>query len=130
MTERRSEATCERRLEVVDPLGREAGPDEGVVLGAQLISLLVVDRDPERADATEGVAGERLDRVDGALRPRHQLGGGGLADRLGGDVERGRHAAEGEASVAPACALGDPTTVVETHALARLRRAGAPPHNR
>ena len=82
--------------------------DEGLVLGAQLVPLLVVDRDPQRADAPERVAGERLDRVDRALGPGHQLAGARLADRLGRDVERGRHAAEREASVAAARALGDP----------------------
>ena len=46
VTECGSEATRERRLEAVDPLGREARPDEGLVLGAQLVSLLVVDGDP------------------------------------------------------------------------------------
>ena len=59
-------------------------------------------------------------RVDRVLGPRHQLSGVGLADRLGRDIERRRHAAEGEASVTPARALGDPAAVVETHALARL----------
>ena len=120
MAQRGREAALERRLEVVDPLRREAGRDERLVLGAELVALLLVDREPQRADPPEGIAGEGLDRVDRALRPRHHRAGALLADRLGGDVERGGHAAQGEAAVAAARPSGDPARVVEPHALARL----------
>ena len=120
VAQRSREPALERRLEALDPLGREAGRDERLVLGAQLVALLLVDREPQRADPPKRVAGERLDRVDRALRPRHHRPRAVLADRLRRDVERGGHAAQREAAVAAARALGDPTRVVEPHALAGL----------
>ena len=114
------EPALERRLEALDPLRREAGSDERLVLGAQLVALLLVDREPERADAPKRISGERLDRVDRALRPRHHRPRAVLADRLRRDVERGGHAAQGKAAVAAARSLGDPARVVEPHALACL----------
>ena len=125
------EALLEGRLEAVDPLGREAGRDERLVLGPELVALLLVDGDAQRADAAEGVARERLDRVDRALGPGGQGDGLGLAHGLRRDVERGRHPAQREAAVAPARALGDPARVVQPHALSRLRepeRGGAAGH--
>ena len=121
VVQRGGEPAVERRLEALDPLGREAGGDERLVLGAQLVALLLVDREPQRADPPKRIAGERLDRVDRALCPRHHRAGALLADRLRRDVERGGHAAQRKAAVAAARALGDPACVVEPHALARLR---------
>ena len=120
MVQRSREPALERRLEALDPLRREPGRDERLVLGAQLVTLLLVDREPKRADPPERIAGERLDRVDRALGPRHHRPRAVLADRLGGDVERGGHAAQRKAAVAAARALCDRTPVVEPDALAGL----------
>ncbi len=111
----------ERRLEALEPLGREPRGDERLVLAAELVALLLVDRDPQRADPPERVARERLDRVDRALRPGRQRPGALLADRCRRDVERRRHATQREAAVAPARTLCHPARVVEAHAPAGLR---------
>ena len=61
----------ERRLEALDPFGREAGGDDSLVLRPELVALLLVDRDPQGADPPERVSGQGLDRVERAFGPGH-----------------------------------------------------------
>ena len=117
VAQRSREPALERRLEALDPLRREPGGDERLVLGAQLVALLLVDREPKRADPPKRIAGERLDRVDRALRPGHHCPRALLADRLCGDIERGGHAAQCKATIPAARPLRHRTPVVEPNAL-------------
>ena len=121
VAQRSREPALERRLEALDPLRREPGGDERLVLGAQLVALLLVDREPQRADPPERVAGERLDRVDRALGPGHHRARALLADRLCGDVELRRACRAARSRRCGRSPLGDPTRVVEPDALAGLR---------
>ena len=110
----------ERLRERVEPLGREPVLTEGLVLAPELVALGRVDREPERADAPERIAGQRLHRIETALG---ELPGGTRrlgTERLPGDVVAEREPAESEAAVAAAGAAGDLAGLEQPHALPAL----------
>ena len=58
-----------KRGNVVEPLGGDAVVAQRLVLGADVLPLLRVRGEPVAAGAPEGVAGERLHRVELVLGP-------------------------------------------------------------
>ena len=120
MEDRAVEPAAKRVRQLVAPLGREAVLAEGLVLGLELAPLGGIGGQPEAAGAAEGVAGQRLEPVEIALRPAPET-----LRTLGAEVAPcpvvgGRAAAQREAAVAPACAAGDLARLVQGDALPRL----------
>src|SRR3712207_1314294 len=107
--------------ELVMPFGGEAVLAQRFVLGANLAALLHVGGEPKAAGASERVARERLEPVERALRTLPQPRGCVASVGLARDVVARGTAAQGEAAVAPARALGDPAGVVDTDAKAAAR---------
>ena len=96
----------------LEPLGSEAGGDQGLELHPELVALLLVHRNAQRADATEGIACELLDRVERPLGPCGQIVGSLLPDR----------------SIVTSNGAGMP--VARTHRCGRSRRLPLPAHRR
>src|SRR5262249_36498272 len=80
----------------------------------ELFPFLLVHRQPEAADAAEGVARERGHSIETALRPAPELRCAGT-ERRHGDVVGSRRAAQGEAAVATARSAGNLPRVLQAN---------------
>ena len=107
MEQRSGVEPIERRGQLVEPLDREPVLAERVVLAAQRLPLLRIERESQAARATERVPGEQLEPLERALGERHQPLCGVPAERGAGGVVRLRSAAKREPAVATAGAAGD-----------------------
>ena len=117
VAKRGREPAVERRLEALDPFGREARSDDRLVFRSELVALLPVDRDPQGSDTPERVTCEGLDRVERALRSRPSLPWRRLADQRGSGVERRGHAPQREPAVSSTRPAGHLPRVVHAHPL-------------
>ncbi len=80
-----------------------------------LAELLLVGGQAQAAVATDGVAAERLHGRERRLGPLPELSRAVRTVRVPGDVVPRRAAAQEEAAVAAARALGDPARVAHTN---------------
>jgi hypothetical protein len=110
------ELPCRRARDVLEPLRLDAVLAQRFVLEPDRGALLLVRGEAVTAGAAEGVATELGEPVELLLRPQPVRLRGRGAVGLAGNVVAGRAAAEREAAVAPARALGDAAGVVDADA--------------
>jgi hypothetical protein len=127
--QRPEEAPAEWRVELLAPLGVEAVRPQRLVLRPELLGFGRVRCEPQASRSPEGVAGQRLERVERTLGQAPE-GPRPLGPELPlRGVVRRRRAAQREAAVAPARPARDLTGFVQAYARAALgqpERTGAP----
>src|SRR6266516_6335209 len=101
--------------QLVAPLGGESVLAQRFVLQADLLSFLVVGRKAKAPGAPERLSGDCLEPVKSRLGASPELLRRFGTVRLTCDVVARGPAAQGEAAVAAARALGDATRIVHAH---------------